>query len=166
VSASGDTTLTAGWIGRYTPKGVGAGGREAAILDVAQDLLLGELHDVGALNALVFKRPHRAAQGPRRQPGQILPPPGIQPRGADDLADPPADPGTQDRRGVCNDICDPRFVPAPRAHPGYFLDRVRSATRKTVVRFAAKHALLELDPDGRMPRPSGVTRINRRRGGA
>jgi Nucleotidyl transferase AbiEii toxin, Type IV TA system len=36
------------------PKAAG-GGREAAILDIAQDLLLRELHDNGALDALVFK---------------------------------------------------------------------------------------------------------------
>jgi predicted nucleotidyltransferase component of viral defense system len=55
VSATGSITLTVGWIGRHTPKGAGAGGREAAILDIAQDLLLRELHETGALDALVFK---------------------------------------------------------------------------------------------------------------
>jgi predicted nucleotidyltransferase component of viral defense system len=55
VSVSENITVTLGWIGRHTPKGAGAGGREAAILDIAQDLLLRELHDVGALDALVFK---------------------------------------------------------------------------------------------------------------
>lgn len=48
-------TLTIGWIARHTPSGAGAGGREAAILDIAQDLLLRELHHAGALDALVFK---------------------------------------------------------------------------------------------------------------
>jgi predicted nucleotidyltransferase component of viral defense system len=53
---SGDEiTVTIGWIGRHTPKGAGAGGRDAAILDIAQDLLLRELHYAGALDALVFK---------------------------------------------------------------------------------------------------------------
>jgi predicted nucleotidyltransferase component of viral defense system len=55
VSAAEDITLTVGWIGRHTPRGAGAGGREAAILDIAQDLLLRELHDSGALETFVFK---------------------------------------------------------------------------------------------------------------
>jgi len=55
VSATDNITVTVGWIGRHTPKGAGAGGREAAILDIAQDLLLRELHEAGALDALVFK---------------------------------------------------------------------------------------------------------------
>ena len=50
-----DVKLTVGWIGRHTPKGAGAGGRDAAILDIAQDLLLRDLHEKGALEALVFK---------------------------------------------------------------------------------------------------------------
>lgn len=53
---TGDSvTLTIGWIARHTPKGAGAGGRDAAILDIAQDLLLRQLHGRGALGALVFK---------------------------------------------------------------------------------------------------------------
>lgn len=55
MSAADDIAVTPGWIARHTPKGAGAGGREAAILDVAQDLLLRDLHDAGALDALVFK---------------------------------------------------------------------------------------------------------------
>jgi hypothetical protein len=55
VSATDNITVTVGWIARHTPKGAGAGGREAAILDIAQDLLLRELHETGALDALVFK---------------------------------------------------------------------------------------------------------------
>lgn len=47
--------ITAGWIAQHTPKGAGAGGRDAAILDVAQDLLLRELHERKALRSLVFK---------------------------------------------------------------------------------------------------------------
>jgi hypothetical protein len=50
-----------------------------------------------------------------------------------------------------NYMCDPRFVSAPAHIQATFFERVRSATRKTVVKFAAKHALLELDPGGRMP---------------
>jgi len=53
---SGDEiAVTIGWIARHTPKGAGAGGREAAILDIAQDLLLRDLQFAGALDALVFK---------------------------------------------------------------------------------------------------------------
>ena len=48
-------TLTAGWIGRPTPRNAQAGGRDAAIIDIAQDLLLRELHGRGALDRLVFK---------------------------------------------------------------------------------------------------------------
>lgn len=47
--------ITSGWIGRHTPPNSGAGGRDAAIIDIAQDLLLRELHGRGALDALVFK---------------------------------------------------------------------------------------------------------------
>jgi predicted nucleotidyltransferase component of viral defense system len=55
MNPSGNITVTLGWIARHTPKGSGAGGQEAAILDIAQDLLLRELHEAGALDALVFK---------------------------------------------------------------------------------------------------------------
>jgi predicted nucleotidyltransferase component of viral defense system len=48
-------TLTGGWIGRHTPRNAQAGGRDAAIIDIAQDLLLRELHGRGALDGLVFK---------------------------------------------------------------------------------------------------------------
>jgi predicted nucleotidyltransferase component of viral defense system len=48
-------TITDGWIARHTPKGVGSGGRDAAIIDIAQDILLRELHTCGALTAIVFK---------------------------------------------------------------------------------------------------------------
>jgi hypothetical protein len=48
-------TLTVGWIGRRTPPGAGVDGRDAAVIDIAQDLLLRELHGRGVLNALAFK---------------------------------------------------------------------------------------------------------------
>lgn len=48
-------SITTGWIARHTPKGAGAGGRDAAIIDIAQDLLLRDLHIRGALRAIVFK---------------------------------------------------------------------------------------------------------------
>ena len=52
---SGPITLTAGWIARHTPPGVGVDGRDAAVIDIAQDLLLRELHLRGVLDRLVFK---------------------------------------------------------------------------------------------------------------
>jgi predicted nucleotidyltransferase component of viral defense system len=55
VSAPDGITLTVGWVARHTPKGAGAGGREAAVLDIAQDLLLRELQETSVLDALVFK---------------------------------------------------------------------------------------------------------------
>jgi hypothetical protein len=52
-------STTPGWIARHTPTGAGAGGRDAAVIDIAQDLLLHlllrDLHARGALDALVFK---------------------------------------------------------------------------------------------------------------
>ncbi|MFT4083948.1 MAG: nucleotidyl transferase AbiEii/AbiGii toxin family protein [Nocardioides sp.] len=52
---SGPITLTLGWLGRHTPPGAGVDGRRAAEIDIAQDLLLRELHQHGVLEALVFK---------------------------------------------------------------------------------------------------------------
>jgi predicted nucleotidyltransferase component of viral defense system len=52
---SGPITLTAGWIARHTPPGAGVDGRDAAVIDIAQDLLLRELHLRGVLDRLVFK---------------------------------------------------------------------------------------------------------------
>jgi len=48
-------SITAGWIARHTPTGAGAGGRDAAVIDIAQDLLLRDLHTRDALEAIVFK---------------------------------------------------------------------------------------------------------------
>lgn len=44
-----------GHIARHTPPGAGAQGREAAIVDIAQDLLLRDLHEQGVLDMLAFK---------------------------------------------------------------------------------------------------------------
>ena len=38
-----------------TPPGAGVDGRDAAVIDIAQDLLLRELHGRGVLDALAFK---------------------------------------------------------------------------------------------------------------
>lgn len=47
--------ITIGHIARHTPPGAGAQGRDAAIVDIAQDVLLRHLHDEGILDALAFK---------------------------------------------------------------------------------------------------------------
>jgi hypothetical protein len=47
-------------------------------------------------------------------------------------------------------ICDPLFVATLPHIQATFFDRVRTGTRSTIITFAAKHALLELDPAGRM----------------
>jgi predicted nucleotidyltransferase component of viral defense system len=52
---SGPVSLTIGWVGRHTPPGAGVDGRDAAVIDIAQDLLLRELHSRGVLDALAFK---------------------------------------------------------------------------------------------------------------
>ena len=51
---TGPITLTVGWISRHTPPGAGVDGRNAAVIDIAQDLLLRDLHERGSLDALVF----------------------------------------------------------------------------------------------------------------
>jgi predicted nucleotidyltransferase component of viral defense system len=50
-----DLNITAGLIARHTPAGAGSGGRDAAIIDIAQDLLLRDLHSRKALDRVVFK---------------------------------------------------------------------------------------------------------------
>jgi len=47
--------IQAGHITRHTPRGAGSQGHDAAIIDIAQDLLLRHLHEVGLLSHLVFK---------------------------------------------------------------------------------------------------------------
>jgi len=47
--------LTPGYIARHTPVGAGAQGRDAAIVDIAQDLLLRDLHSRTVLDRLAFK---------------------------------------------------------------------------------------------------------------
>src|ERR1019366_4235493 len=51
----GPITVTVGWSGRHTPLGAGGDGRDAAVIDIAQDLLLRDLHGRGSLDALAFK---------------------------------------------------------------------------------------------------------------
>ena len=59
----GPTTLTVGWISRHTPPGAGVDGRDAAVIDIAQDLLLRDLHEEAAP---LQRRPHRRASTCRR----------------------------------------------------------------------------------------------------
>ena len=47
--------------------------------------------------------------------------------------------------------CDPAFVPAVSHIQSTFFDRVRTAARSNIAKLAAKHALRELDPAGRLP---------------
>lgn len=56
-------------------------------------------------------------------------------------------------------ICDPLFTPSRPHIQATFHDRVREATRKTIIRVAAKSAMLELDPDGRMPAAEHADRM-------
>ena len=60
-----------GHIARHTPRSAGAQGREAAVVDVAQDLLLQYLHSKGILDLVAIKR-HRHQKALRRQGGAIL----------------------------------------------------------------------------------------------
>lgn len=60
---------------------------------------------------------------------------------------------TQGRKIVDSYIeftCSPAFVPSIAHIQTTYLDRVRPATRRNLAAVAAKHALLEIDPDGRM----------------
>ena len=45
--------ITTGWLARHTPQG--PGGRNAALIDVAQDLLLAHLHEQATFEHLVLK---------------------------------------------------------------------------------------------------------------
>jgi len=50
-----------------------------------------------------------------------------------------------------NYTCDPSFVPVVSHIQTTFFDRVRTAARSNIAKIAAKHAVRELDPDGRLP---------------
>lgn len=50
-----DISIQPGHIARHTPRNAGAQGREAAVVDIAQDLLLRHLHDEGLLNGVAIK---------------------------------------------------------------------------------------------------------------
>jgi len=48
---TGPITLTVGWVGRHTPPGAGVDGRDAAVIDIAKDVLLRDLHERGRIDA-------------------------------------------------------------------------------------------------------------------
>lgn len=50
-----EPNIQPGHIARHTPRNAGAQGREAAVVDVAQDLLLTHLHDEGVLKGVAIK---------------------------------------------------------------------------------------------------------------
>lgn len=50
-----DISIQPGHIARHTPRNAGAQGREAAVIDIAQDLLLRRLHDEGLLDGVAIK---------------------------------------------------------------------------------------------------------------
>jgi len=51
----GGIRLTRAHLLRHAPRGAGSQGQEAVLVDVAQDLLLRDLHEVGLMHDLVFK---------------------------------------------------------------------------------------------------------------
>lgn len=53
--APGDINITPAHVLRHTPPGARAQGREAALVDIGQDLLLRHLHQIGLIDELVFK---------------------------------------------------------------------------------------------------------------
>lgn len=55
TSSEYDISIQPGHIARHTPRNAGAQGREAAVVDIAQDLLLRHLHDEGALDNVAIK---------------------------------------------------------------------------------------------------------------
>lgn len=50
-----DINVQPGHIARHTPRNAGSQGREAAVVDIAQDLILRYLHDEGHLNGVAIK---------------------------------------------------------------------------------------------------------------
>jgi hypothetical protein len=58
-----------------------------------------------------------------------------------------------------NYICDPLFAPSPTHIRAAFHDRVRAATRRSIITVAAKAAMLEIDPEGRMPAQAHADRM-------
>ncbi|MFD2415406.1 hypothetical protein [Amycolatopsis pigmentata] len=74
------------------------------------------------------------------------------------LVHPPTQ-GTRLIEEFTNHICDPFFTPTLRHIQATFYDRARDATRRNVIKLAAKAAMLELDPDGRLPPAEHANRM-------
>ena len=55
MSREYDVNIQPGHIARHTSRSAGAQGREAAVVDIAQDLLLRRLHDEGMLDGAAIK---------------------------------------------------------------------------------------------------------------
>ena len=55
TASNAPIALTSAHVLRHTPPGARTQGREAALVDIAQDLLLRELHTIGLMGELVFK---------------------------------------------------------------------------------------------------------------
>jgi predicted nucleotidyltransferase component of viral defense system len=53
--AAASVRITRAHVARHMPRGARTQGREAALVDIAQDLLLRELHEAGLMSELVFK---------------------------------------------------------------------------------------------------------------
>ncbi|AIG80468.1 Hypothetical protein AJAP_38410 [Amycolatopsis japonica] len=71
-------------------------------------------------------------------------------------------PPTQGRKLVekfKDHVCDPLFTPSIPYLQATFHDRVREATRKAIITVAAKAAMLELDPGGRMSAAAHADRM-------
>lgn len=62
-------SIQPGHIARHTPRNAGAQGGEAAVVDIAQDLLLRELQENGTLASVVIKGGNQLpAPGQHRMP--------------------------------------------------------------------------------------------------
>ncbi|WIV60727.1 hypothetical protein [Amycolatopsis nalaikhensis] len=71
-------------------------------------------------------------------------------------------PPTQGRKLVDefkNFICDPLFASSPSHIQAAFHDRARTATCRSIIKLAALAAMLEVDPDGRMPAAAHADRM-------
>ena len=55
TAAPDGVNITPAHVLRHAPPGARAQGREAAVVDIAQDLLLRHLHQIGLMDELVFK---------------------------------------------------------------------------------------------------------------
>jgi hypothetical protein len=67
IASPATMNITPAWVARHTPNGAGSMEREAALIDIAQDLILRDLHTIGLLDELVYpvgdRFNRRAARG-------------------------------------------------------------------------------------------------------